>query len=110
MLLEPFSSVSAQNVWEIYGVKCGREVEDTPTVDPRRYPPTALLPHPTVAPPPTVATFEQPIAENTQFYTNFHNFFLKIFVPFLDFSRLKSRGTEGLRIVYYIVSKLMESF
>ena len=83
MLLEPFRSVSAQNVLDTYtyGVKGGREV-DTPTVDPRQYyphPPTALLPPPHFAhplsirppvqpPPPTVATFEQPIAKNTHFY------------------------------------------
>ena len=41
-----------------------------------------------IHPPPPVATDEQPIAKNTQFYTNFHNFFsLHLFCRFFDILR-----------------------
>ena len=78
MLLEPFSSVSAQTVLETYTyVVKGQflEVEDPSTVAPPRLPqplpppravtPTPLLPQSARAPP-FLATEEQPIAKNTQ--------------------------------------------
>ena len=48
-----------------------------PTPPHRAVAPTPLLPppyQPPIVPPPPVATFEQPIAKNTQFYTHFENF------------------------------------
>ena len=110
MLLEPFSSCSAQTFGDLYLWCEGRflEVKDTPAVDPphhycppphccpappspsARSPSCSALRTPPPPPPPSVITFEQQIAKNTQFYTNFHNFFklLKTFILFCVFSAL----------------------
>ena len=81
--LAPFSSVSAQTVLETYtyGVKGWREVEDTPHY--WHPPPRPQLVNPTpppqrwaaLPPPPPSLVLEQKIVKNTQFYTNFLNFF-----------------------------------
>ena len=115
VLLELFSSVSAETVLETYtyGVMGGSLRLKTPhcwpPITPHRAPHNVAIPlpshQPQLHPPPppapiTVATDEQPIAENTQFYTNFSRIFFKLFENFCHFSFSTRRQQNSSRVLY----------